>query len=177
MATTVSCAFFLSGCSPTYGFTNTRAGNDLRSEFCDSVRTFVRAPLDEEGLRRAWFLPPGFYEDGSFDFYAPMSSEPPDDAASEFYNKRAGQLTHYTTAPQFAFELSKCLSPGAGFARVRRDLDDAAFSGSYVDNLENRVIEVRAQNQTTSILVADSDWTGDILDAMVFDCSSRCEVE
>lgn len=122
-------------------------------------------------------MPLGVYEDGSIDFYAPMSSEPSDDAASEFYSKRAGQLTHYTTAPEFAFELSRCLSRGAGFVRVRRDLNDDGFSGSYVDEIQNRVIEVRAQNQTTSILIADTDWTGDIVDVMAFDCSSQCKVE
>lgn len=176
-ATAILCEISLSGCSHSYGFTKTRVGNELRSEFCDGVREFVRAPLDEHGLRRAWFLPLGVYEDGSIDFYAPMSSKPSDAAASEFYNKRAGQLTHYTTAPQFAYEFSKCLLRGEGFVHVHRNLSDEVFSGSYLDDRHNRVIELRAKNRTTSIFIAHADWTGDISEAMAIDRTTEGEGE
>lgn len=168
---------FLSSCAPSYGFTKSLFGNPLRSEFCTGVRDFVRAPLDVKGLRRAWFLPLGAYEDGSFDFYAPMSAKPTDEASSKFYEKRAGQLTHYTTAPEFGFEFAKCLSPNHGFSRINRKLSDEQMRGSYVDDRHDRLIEIRAENQSTSILIAGVDWDGDIDEAMSFECSSECELE
>ena len=176
-ATTVLCGLFISGCSPSYGFAKTQAGNQFRSEFCDSVRAFVRAPLDTEGLRRAWFLPFGVYEDGSFDFYAPMSSKPSDEVASEFYNQRVGQLTHYTTAPEFAFEFSGCLARGHGFTKVNRTMHEDTFSGSYVDDRLGREIELRARNDTTSIFVAGVGWTGDLTEAMTFQGAPEDRIE
>ena len=158
----------LAACAPTYGFQNSLAGNRLRAEFCDSVRDFVRAPLDENGLRRAWFLPMGVYEDGSIDFYKPMASRPRDDASSKFYRQRVGQLTHYTSADEFGFELSKCLVSSQGFKRHVREIDkeNNLMRGSFSDETHNRQIEIRAIEGVTSILVAHEHWSGDLAIAL-----------
>ncbi len=154
----------LTACTPTYGFQKSLTGNRLQAEFCESVRGFVRAPLDDDGLRRAWFLPTGIYEDGSIDFYEPMASRPSDDAAEQFYGQRAGQLTHYTTADEFGFELSKCLVKSKGFKRHVREIDEEnnLMRGSFTDETQFRRIEVRAFEGVTSILVAAADWSGDL---------------
>lgn len=100
----------ITGCAAIpEGGTDDRAGR-ASSIACRSMLAFVRAPLDASGLRRAWFLPFGFYDDGSVDFYAPMAAEPSDSASTAFYDRKVGQLTHYLTAPAFAAALSSCLT-------------------------------------------------------------------
>jgi hypothetical protein len=165
-----------SGCAPSYGFTNSFFGNPLRKEFCDSVRTFVRESPDDEGLRRAWFLPFG-YDEESIDFYAPMSAKPMDDAALAFYEQRAGQLTHYARAPEFAFEFSKCLTRRHGFAVSNREMLEDSMRGSFLDRQRNRIIELRATSDTTGILIASRNWNGNIDESLSVACSSECEIE
>src|SRR5512138_89473 len=100
---------FASGCgSVPAGYANNSAGRASAAEMCTSMRKFTRASLDAAGVRRAWFLPFGSYDDGSFDFYAPMASSPSDNASKTFYEQRVGQLTHYTRAPEFAEVLASC---------------------------------------------------------------------
>lgn len=169
-------ACILSGCVPSYGFTVSFFGNPLRVEFCESVRTFVREPLDDDGLRRAWFLPFG-YDENSIDFYAPMSAKPMDDAALAFYEQRAGQLTHYARAPEFAFEFSKCLTKRHGFSVSNREMLEDSMRGSFLDNQRHRIIELRATSDTTAILIASRDWGGNMDESMSVACSSECEID
>src|SRR5688500_3538996 len=110
---------FMSGCAAIpNGYADNSAGRFSAAKMCKSMRAFVRAPLDASGLRRAWFLPFGSYEDGSFDFYAPMASEPSDAPSKAFYDNKVGQLTHYLRAPEFAAALAGCLSNRDGYERL-----------------------------------------------------------
>jgi hypothetical protein len=133
---------------------------------CESMRAFTRSSLDTSGLRRAWFLPFGSYEDGSFDFYAPMASSPSDDASKAFYDKRVGQLTHYTVAPEFAKALVSCLSARYGYSTSCEAGDEETFRASLADKTTGRLIEISAADDTTSILIAEGGWSGDIAQAM-----------
>ena len=148
--------------SLTEGYADNWAGFRSRGEMCESVRNFVRAPLDENGLRRAWFLPFGSYEDGSFDFYAPMASEPSDEYSSAFYRNGVGQLTHYHLMPEFASAVASCLSSFRGFSRDGFSLEDGDFRASIRDRRTKRQIEVVATSNAAAFLIASAEWTGDI---------------
>lgn len=151
------------GCaSLTEGYANNRAGFQARNEMCKSVRTFVRAPLGNDGARRAWFLPFGVYSDGSVSFYAPMASDPRDDFSIAFYENNVGQLTHYHVMPDFAPIVASCLRSGHGFSRRQHEKTDDGFRGSYRDVRMNRRIEVAASRARAGFLVAAADWGGDI---------------
>jgi len=141
---------------------------------CASVRSFVRAPLGDEGLRLARFLPFGSYEDGSLDFYAPMAANPVDEYSRAFYNNRVGQLTHYLDMPKFASSVSKCLSGFRGFSRNHFDLTDRDFRASIRDTRLNRRIEVAAKNGTACFLIASDDWNGDVEESLKLGLSSEC---
>lgn len=141
---------------------------------CKSVRDFVRAPLDDNGLRRAWFLPFGSYEDGSFDVYAPMASDPSDEYSSAFYRKRVGQLTHYHLMPSFASAVASCLSSSRGFSRDRFDLGEDDFRASMRDRRTERRIEVVATSNTVTFLIASADWRGDIEESLKLQLSGEC---
>jgi len=164
----------LSGCVPAYGFSKTSDGQESRSKFCDSVRRFVRAPLDSAGLRRAWFLPMGSYADGSIDFYAPMAAKPADKHSSAFYENKVGQLTHYTLAPEHGFEMAKCLSGRYGFERKALEMQDDHMRGSFVDTRSKRRIEILGADYKSSILVASMDWKGDVDEKMQYRCAEEC---
>jgi hypothetical protein len=163
-------AIAVSGCgSVPAGYANNSAGRASAAEMCESVRTFTRASLDAEGLRRAWFLPFGSSEDGSFDFYAPMASRPSDPASKAFYEQRVGQLTHYTRAPEFAEALASCLGERYGYARSCEARSKDAFRASFIDRRTQRSIEIVAANDTTSVLIADGTWKGDIEQALRYE--------
>ena len=144
------------------GYANNRAGRVTHAEMCRSMRTFVRAHLDDTGLRRAWFLPFGNYDDGSFDFYAPMGANPGDDASHAFYEHRVGQLTHYLLAPEFAEALMSCLTRSEGFRRASWVLAENEARGEVRDARSKRRIVIRAKDSTTAILIADEKWHGDL---------------
>jgi hypothetical protein len=142
-------------------------------EMCRSVRTFTRASLDAEGMRRAWFLPFGALGDGEVDFYAPMASNPGDDASSAFYHQRVGQLTHYLVAPEFAEALASCLRAQDGYVRSCRARTEETFRASFVDHTTARAIEISASNGITGVLIVRGTWDGDIQQALRF--GSRAE--
>jgi hypothetical protein len=154
-----SLGFGIAGC------TSISAGD---AEMCTSMRTFARASLDSSGLRRAWFLPFGAYEDGAVDFYAPMASSPSDDVSRVFYERRVGQLTHYLRAPEFASTLAKCLTPRSGYARLCESQTEDAFRASFRDSVSGRLVEIAAVERNTTILVADKAWKGDLSEAFRF---------
>jgi len=157
---------FVSGCgSVPAGYANNSAGRTSAAEMCTSMRNFTRASLDAAGLRRAWFLPFG-YEDGSFDFYAPMTSSPSDSTSKTFYEQRVGQLTHYTRAPEFAEALASCLRKQHGYVRLCHVGAEEIFRASFIDRKTRRSIEIYAGNDTTSVLIADETWEGDIEQAL-----------
>ena len=122
---------------------------------CNSVRTFAHAPLNEAGLRRAWFLPFGSNEDGSFDFYAPMGANPSDDASKAFYEHGVGQLTHYLRAPEFAAALANCLAESHDYVRLGQSQTEEDFRASFRERVSGRYIEIAAEKQTTSLLIAE----------------------
>ena len=171
-------SFFLTSCaSLTEGYADNWAGFQSRGEMCESVRGFVRSPLSEDGQRRASFLPFGNYEDGSFDFYAPMASDPSDEHSSAFYRNRVGQLTHYLLMPDFASAVSSCLSSFRGFSRDRFDLGENDFRASIRDRRTERRIEVVATRNTATFLVVAADWDGDIEASLKRPSSGDCEDE
>jgi len=143
------------------GIQNNADGVEFRTEFCNSVLTFVRSPLDSDGLRRAWFLPFGM-SDEWIDFYAPMASNPHDEVASAFYEKRVGQLTHYVAKPGFASAIAKCLVSREGFSRKSYSLSEDQMRGSFWDNEQDRRIEIYAADDVAGILIADAGMQGDI---------------
>jgi hypothetical protein len=159
---TVGCATKVSG------YANNRAGRTSANEMCTSVRGFVRESLNNEGLRRAWFLPIGAYDDGSFDFYAPMASDPSDGASSNFYRNRVGQLTHYVTAPDFAEALATCLSRAEGFERTNWQQTDEKAHAAFRDLVTSRIVVIDASNSVTAILIAAGTWKGDITTSMAW---------
>jgi hypothetical protein len=166
---TVLASALAAGCATEVpGYANNRAGRDSANEMCGSVRGFLRAPLDDEGLRRAWFLPFGSYDDGSFDFYAPMASDPNDAASSDFYRKRVGQLTHYVDAPDFVEALVTCLSRPKGFERTQWQRTDETARAVLKDQTTSRIVVIYASNSTTSILVAADTWKGDLETSMLW---------
>jgi hypothetical protein len=153
----------MTGCArEVLGYADNRAGRTSAKEMCNSVRGFVRASLDGDGLRRAWFLPFGSYDDGSFDFYAPMASDPSDAASKDFYRKRVGQLTHYLAAPDFAEALAACLSRSEGFERTTWQRTKGTARAAFKDLKTSREIVIDASDSTTGILVAADAWNGDI---------------
>ncbi len=156
-------SILLSACtSLTEGYANSWVGFQARAEMCKSAREFVRSPLPDEGLRRAWFLPFGSYDDGTFDFYAPMGSDPSDEHSSAFYKNYVGQLTHYLSKPEFASAVTKCFSTLRGFSQDRFELGEDEFRASMRDRKTGRRIEVAARNDTVTFLVASGDWSGKI---------------
>lgn len=148
------------------GYANNSGGRALTAEMCESVRTFTRTTLDAEGLRRAWFLPFGVYEDGSFDFYAPMASSPNDDASADFYKQRVGQLTHYTSAPEFARALATCLTRRHGYTTVCHNQTNEGFRASLSDLQTGRSVEISSASDTTGILIAERGWAGNVEQAL-----------
>jgi hypothetical protein len=176
----VSCAVLplLSSCVPAYGYANNKYGDRSRAEFCDSVRRFVRAPLDSAGLRRAWFLPMGAHEEGdeiSIDFYAPMASDPSDAHSHAFYRDKVGQLTHYTLATEHGFEMGKCLASKYGFERQTLEMPEDRMRGSFVDKRLQRRIEIQSADESTSILVASLEWKGNVAETMQYRCTQECQ--
>lgn len=160
---------WIGGCTTVSdGIQDNADGREFRAEFCDSVLTFIRAPLDSEGLRRAWFLPFGT-SDEWIDFYAPMTGNPPDDAASAFYEQRVGQLTHYATKPGFASAIAKCLTADEGFSRRSYILSNDQMRGSFKDKRLGRRIEIYAVEQVAGILVADSTRKGDLEEVLLYE--------
>ena len=153
----------LSACaSLTEGYANSWAGFQSRSEMCKSAREFVRSPLPDDGLRRAWFMPFGSYDDGTIDFYAPMGADPFDEHSNAFYKNRVGQLTHYLLKPKFASAVTSCFSTFRGFSQDRFELSEDDFRASIRDRKTKRRIEVAARNDTVTFLVASGDWSGKI---------------
>lgn len=164
----------LSGCAAVPdGYADSWAGRTAAAKMCRSMRAFVRAPLDDSGLRRAWFLPFGHYEDGSFDFYAPMASKPGDAASKSFYHKKVGQLTHYLTAPRFAAVLAGCLSRRSGYTRVCQAQTEHAFRASFTDTRSGRSVEILAEEQSTTVLVARKGWNGDLEKSLKYETSEQ----
>lgn len=164
----------LSGCF-TPGYADNWSGRAAAAKMCGSMRAFVRAPLDDSELRRAWFLPLGSYDDGSFDFYAPMASDPSDAASGSFYKNKVGQLTHYTTAPDFAAALASCLSPSYGYANVFQMQTKDTFRASFTHNRSGRSVEILAKDNSTTVLIAGKGWAGDFEQALVYK-PNECEV-
>jgi hypothetical protein len=154
------------GCSTTpYGFVDNWAGRRSTAELCHGMRTFTRAPLDEAGLRRAWFLPLGSGADG-IDMYAPMTAQPFDAAANSFYGARAAQLTHYRTPPEFAAALASCLTERYGYNRSSHSMTNTTFRASFTDQSFGRSVTIVATDGTTRILIADKSWNGNPNDAL-----------
>jgi hypothetical protein len=160
MAAMASILCFVSGCAAVQG----RA---IARERCESVRDFARAQVDASGLRRAWFLPFGSYEDGSYDFYAPMASDPSDDASKAFYDRKVAQLTHYLRAPEFAAVLAGCLQGRYGYERLCQSQTESTFRASFRDKRTGRSVEIWAAARTTGLLIAEKIWNGDLSDALV----------
>jgi hypothetical protein len=168
----------LSSCASSSGYANNAAGRRSRMEFCESVRRFVRAPLDSEGLRRAWFLPMGVNDEGdeiSIDLYAPMASNPSDEYSHAFYRDKVGQLTHYVLAPEHALAMANCLTGRHGFERKTLTMEEDHLRGSFLDQRSNRRIEIRATEDTTSILIASMEWKGELDETLQFRCSADFE--
>ena len=159
----------IAGCATGVpGYADNHAGRSSAREMCNSVRSFVRASLDEDGLRRAWFLPFGSYDDGSFDFYAPMASDPSDVASMEFHEKRVGQLTHYLSAPDFAEALATCLSRSEGFERTNWQRSGHTARAAFNDLKYSRKVVIDASDSTTRILIAAGAWNGDVKASMAW---------
>ena len=177
-------AINLSACaSLTDGYADNFSGFRARSEMCEGMRSFVRAPLGDSGLRRAWFLPLGNYDDGSFDFYSPMAATPSDEYSRALYSSGVGQLTHYHVMPRFASSISKCLSTLRGFSHDTFETVDGSFRASIRDKRLDRRIEILATSDrtntmaggTTSILVADAAWDGDVSEALKYKVGGNSE--
>lgn len=159
-----------SGCATVPdGYADSFAGRAAAAETCRSAREFVRAPLDDSGLRRAWFLPFGSSGDGSIDFYAPMASEPSDAASKKFYWNKVGQLTHYLRAPEFAESLANCLTRRAGFERAGESRTGESFRASFTELRSGRSIEIRATADRSVFLIADRRWNGDLEVALAYE--------
>ena len=168
----------LSSCVPHYGYANNRAGRESRAAFCDSVRHFVRAPLDSAGLRRAWFLPMGSREVGDnieIDLYAPMIGKPSDEESHAFYKNEVGRLTHYTTSPEHGFEMAKCLSGRYDFERKALEMQEELLRASFVDIRLKRRIEIAAEDDSTTIFIASMEWSGDLAETMRYRCAEECQ--
>lgn len=160
LLTTVSAA----GCASTVqGYANNSAGRALGAEMCESVRRFVHAPLNAEGLRRAWFLSFDAWGADVILMYAPMVSSPSDEHARSFYEQRVGQLTHYLYPPKFAQALASCLSAKHGFTRLSRTRSSEQFRASFRHRADGRFIEISANaEEVTSVVIASGTWQGDL---------------
>jgi hypothetical protein len=165
VSTAAAILYLLSGCSSA---PDGRQGRGATAELCDSMRSFVAAPLDASGLRRAWFLPFGSYEDGSFDFYAPMASNRSDGPSKAFYERKAGQLTHYLRAPEFAATLASCLTNRHGYLRLCQLITETTFRASFRQTSSGRSVEIAAAEKTTSVLIAEGTWKGNLEQALTF---------
>jgi hypothetical protein len=157
------------GCSATpedptvlAGYADNSEGQSAAAEMCRSTRQFVSSSLDPSGLRRAWFLPFGSYDDGSFDFYAPMASEPADRASKAFYRRKVGQLTHYLRASDFAAALAGCLTQRHGYVRICQSRTPETFRASFTETRTGRSIEIVAAGESTAVLVAKKGWNGNL---------------
>lgn len=115
-----------------------------------------------------WFLPFGSYEDGSFDFYAPMASEPSDAESKAFYENNVAQLTHYLRAPEFAAALAGCLAAQNGYERVCQSQTENAFRASFKDERTGRSIELLASQDSTTVLVAMKGWGGNLGESLMY---------
>ncbi len=156
-------AFTLSGCgTPSTVNVEHRADIEPEIEMCASVMSFVRAPLGEDGARRAWFLPFGISEGGYVDIYAPMGSNPSDDYSRAFYRNGVGQLTHYQLMPRFAATVTDCLLEDESFTREHFTAPGSSFRATYRDANTNRRIEVSATELRSAFLVVAGDWNGDV---------------
>jgi hypothetical protein len=98
-----------------------------------------------------------------------MAASPSDDASKAFYEKRVGQLTHYTRAPEFAGALASCLRRQHGYTRSCQAQTDETFRASFIDRTTQRTIEISAANDATSMLIADGTWQGDIEQALIYE--------
>jgi hypothetical protein len=117
VSTAAAILYLLSGCSSApASYADNHEGRAAAAELCDSMRTFVAAPLDASGLRRAWFLPFGSYED-----------------------LRLCQLKTETT-----------------------------FRASFRQTSSGRSVEISAAEKTTSVLIAERTWKGDLEQALTF---------
>ena len=171
VALIASMLYLGSGCGVVpAGYAKNQGGRVEAADMCESVRAFARAPVDNAGLRRAWFLPFGVYED-AIDFYAPMASSPSDDASKAFYANKVGQLTHYLRAPQFAASVATCLSRRYGYVSVCHRKTEETFRASFRDTRSGRSVEIAAAQKTTSVLIADKAWKGDLEQALTFGSS------
>ena len=159
----LSAVFALTGCeTPASSYVDDRSGVEANLEMCASIENFVRAPLDLDGTRRAWFYPFGTYADGNVDIYAPMGAIPSDEHSRAFYRNGVGQLTHYQVMPRLASTVSDCLRENDGFSRLEYDAPDDSFRASYRDRSSSRRIEVVATRQRSAFLVVAEDWDGDV---------------
>lgn len=159
-----------SACSAVpYGYAHNRDGRASAARMCESMRSFARASLDAEGLRRAWFLPFGSVGDGSVDFYAPMAANPSDESSRAFYEHGAGQLTHYVEAPEVAAALASCLSSRQGYSRTCSSQSKKTFRASFRDARSGRSIEISAVDDIATVLIAGPTWKGDVEQALSFD--------
>ena len=150
------------------GYSHGSEGRAAAAEMCGSMRGFVSAPLDSSGLRRAWFLPLGFYDDGSFDFYAPMASKPSDHASKAFYRRKIAQLTHYLRAPEFAAALAGCLAERRGYVRVCQSQSPEAFRATFTQVKSGRSIEIAATDESASLLIAKKGWNGNLEQSLLY---------
>jgi hypothetical protein len=150
------------------GYSGSSEGRAAAADMCRSMRGLVSAPLDSSGLRRAWFLPLGFYDDGSFDFYAPMASEPSDNASKAFYRRKVGQLTHYLRAPEFAAALAGCLAERHGYVRVCQSQTPETFRATFTQVKSGRSIEIVAADESTGLLIAKKGWNGNLEQSLVY---------
>lgn len=167
-------SFFL-GCSAIpedpaalAAYADSSVGRAAATEMCRSMRRFVSAPLDSSGLRRAWFLPMDNYDDGSFDFYAPMASAPSDSASKAFYQRKVGQLTHYLRAPEFAAALAGCLAERHGYTRVCQTQTPGTFRATFRQVRSERSIEIAAADESTRLLIAKKGWNGSVQQSLVY---------
>lgn len=150
------------------GYSDSSEGRAAAAEMCRSMRGFVSARLDSSGLRRAWFLPFGFYDDGSFDFYAPMASEPSDNASRSFYRRKVGQLTHYLRAREFAAALAGCLDERHGYMSVCQSQTAETFRATFTQARSGRSIEIAAADESISLLIAGKGWNGNLEQSLVY---------
>ena len=166
-------ASLLIGCqSGPPGFANNSDGWDAYYRFCTAVTSFVRAPVDTNGLRRAWFLP-FRADDQSIDFYAPMMADPNDDLAYAFYKEGGAQLTHYVLPPMYAETFSSCLTREMGFKRVVWRHGRNHFYAKLEEASSGSQVVVRATGDTTAILIASEIWNGDTDQALSIDRTKK----
>jgi hypothetical protein len=75
-------------------------------------------------------------------------------------------------SPEFADALAGCLTRQAGFQRLSFSLLDQSMRASFLDTRFKRTIEIAATGNTTSILIAEGSWRGDIQKALELESKS-----